>query len=388
MINHIEKLHNICTIINATPIDNYTTVMDISAHISKQFFNAASAFIFLLEPGGNLVCASNTIAHSEIHPVVEYLPVQALYSVLKNETISFGGDDITSETDFISSRSIIAPLIANGKSFGVTIINFPSGEFLADDMDVTIKTVFSIVSSLIYNGILFKEKQNTSDILRIKNDELTRSLNNQNTLLTELHHRVKNNLQVILSLINLQLQRLINPETIDIVQTIEKRIRSISLVHDKLLWKDTVSSINLNEYIQDIVSDLNSAYSNIANRCKFLIEGDALFLSLNQAVPCGLIINEAITNSCKHAFNEHADEPEIRIILTKNTDTINLAIRDNGTGIRDMAVMKNSRSLGYLLMNALTTSNLKGSLSITSENGVTVNVTFPYENQDSISNVS
>lgn len=377
MKNHIEKLHDICSIINTTPIDNYATVMEIAAVIAKNFFEAHSAFIFLLGENGELDCASDTVPHPIGSPVEDYPAIPLFYTIMKNESIYRGAEEDGPLAPYIRQNSIIVPLIANGKSFGITLINSPSNQFADNDSDIVINTVFSIVSSLIFNGIMFREKQKSSDELSIKNDELAQSLAGQETLLTELHHRVKNNLQIILSLIHLQLQRLSNQEMIRVVQTIEKRIRSIALVHEKMLWKEAVSSINFNEYIRDIVTDLNLAYRVSKNMCNIKIKGDDIFLSLTQAVPCGLIINEAVTNSLKYAFAENHKNPEIMIYTEKESDNIiHVRIADNGTGLEEDIDVKNSTTLGLMLMHALATTNLKGTFAIESNSGLTVSIRF------------
>ena len=377
MKNHIEKLHDICNIINATPIDNYATVMEIAAVISKNFFEAHSAFIFLLGENGELDCASDTVPHPLDSPVVDYPAIPLFYTIMKNERVYWGADKDGPLAPYIRQNSLIVPLIANGKSFGITLINSPSDQFADNDSDIVINTVFSIVSSLIFNGIMFREKQKSSNELSIKNDELAQSLAGQETLLTELHHRVKNNLQIILSLIHLQLERLKNPEMTRVVQTIEKRIRSIAIVHEKMLWKEAVSSINFNEYIRDIVTDLNSAYRIAKNMCNIMIEGDEIFLSLTQAVPCGLIINEAVTNSLKYAFADNHKNPEIRICTKKDSDnTIDVRIADNGTGFVEEIDVENCKTLGLMLMHALATTNLKGTFAIESNSGLIVSIRF------------
>ena len=380
MENHIEKLHDICSIVNATPIDNYSTVMEIAAVIARNFFHAQSAYIFVLGEQENLECASHTVQHATGDAADTCPAVELFYEVMKNEMIVWVDENTSSQVRYIETRSLVIPLIANGKSFGVVLINTPSQDFSVDDTDVFIRTTFSVVSSLIFNGILFKEKKKASDTLLIRNSELAESLSAQETLLRELHHRVKNNMQIILSMINLQLQRLNNPEMIQIVRTIEKRIRSISIVHEKMLWKETASSINFNEYIQDIVDDLISVYQTTKDSCKILIEGEILYLSLNQAISCGLIINEAVTNSLKYAFSETWKNPEISIQITSDSDnTIIVRIRDNGRGLKEHFEVRNSNTLGLLLMSALAQQNLKGTITIESQDGVTVSVRFPVD---------
>ncbi len=379
MIANLEKLHDICSLINATPVDDYSTVMDISAIISKNFFNARSAFIFILNDRQGLVCISDTVKNFETPSEDAYPPLPLFYSIMKRESTVTAGEDILRPAPYLEAPALLVPLIANGSPIGIAAISRPSVEFLNPDSSVIINTVFSIISSLIYNGIIFAEKVKAADALNMKNTELARSLSGQQTLLKELHHRVKNNLQIILSLVNLQLQREENPAIIESIQTISNRIRSIALVHEKLLWEDEIATIDFKKYVNDITSELRKAYCAHHDACGIRIHGDDLSLSLDQAVACGLIINEAITNSLKYAFTPQNANPEITITIQKNPDgTAAIIMRDNGPGIGKRIEPGSAQTLGFMLMYSLATSNLRGGMRMDSADGVAITIEFPY----------
>ncbi len=378
MIAHLEKLHNICSLINATPVDDYATVMDISAIIAKNFLDALSAFIFILDEGKNLVCISDTVKNFETPSPGAYPAPPLFYSIMKNESTVTAGPDMISAAPYLEAPSLLVPLIANGSPIGVAAISRPDDIFLTPESSVIINTVFSIVSSLIYNGMLFAEKEKAAGKLNMKNIELAQSLASQQTLLQELHHRVKNNLQIILSIINLQLQRTGDPVVIEPIRIIGNRIRSIALVHEKLLWEDEISAIDFRKYIDDIAAELKRAYCTHHASYTIRIQGDELSLSLDQAIPCGLIINEAITNSMKYAFTPQNTDPRIDIALQKNPDgTATITVQDNGPGIREQIDPESAQTLGFMLMHSLATSNLRGRLSLDAARGVSITVSFP-----------
>ncbi len=378
MITHLGKLHDICSLINATPVDDYSTVMDISAIISKNFFNARSAFIFIFNERKDLVCISDTVKNFETPSEDAYPPLPLFYSIMKEESTVTAGEEMLRSAPYLEPPSLLVPLIANGSPIGVAAISRPSAEFLNPESSVIINTVFSIISSLIYNGIIFAEKEKAADALSMKNTELARSLSGQQTLLKELHHRVKNNLQIVLSLVNLQLQREENPSIIESIRTIGNRIRSIALVHEKLLWEDEISTIDFRKYIEDIAGELKGAYCAYHEACGIHIHGDDLHLSLDQAVACGLIVNEAVSNSMKYAFTPHSRNLEIDIGIRKSPDgTAAITMRDNGPGIKGQVEPGSAQTLGFMLMHSLATSNLRGSISIDTADGVAITIEFP-----------
>lgn len=377
MSEYIEKIRSICGLINSTPIDDYATVMEMAAVMLKNYFNAGSALVFIIEKNGQLVCVSRTGYGVEAEHAHGFAAIPYFYAVMKSETISEAADAHRAEAPFLGNPSLLAPLIANGEPFGLAVINAPSENPITDDSSVEAGAVFSILSTLVYNAVLFRELHGKESDLLTKNEELSLSLSRQQMLLKELHHRVKNNLQIILSIINLQVKREKEKPVVEAIKTVSSRIRSISFVHEKLLWEDEVSSIDFLQYIRELTDELYNTYCT-GRLCSMRVEGDQVLLSMDQAVPCGLIVNEAVTNAIRHAFGPGSANPEISVSMRKSGEgAVRLTISDNGAGIPGGVDLRACDTLGFLLMHSLATSNLRGSIVLSGEAGVRIDVDFP-----------
>lgn len=377
MTEYIEKIRSICGLINSTPIDDYTTVMEMSVIIVRNFFNARDTFLFTLDDEGVLSCVSHTVKNSNTNGFREYRPIPAYYAVMRNETAGIASDDDVELAGYLEKPALLAPLIANGRPFGIAAINAPSGDTLSGNLSDEISTLFSIVANMMYNSFLFRALQRKESDLLAKNEELSLSLSRQQMLLKELHHRVKNNLQIILSIINLQVKREKEKPVVEAIKTVSSRIRSISFVHEKLLWEEEVSSIDFLQYLRELTDELYNTYCT-GRLCSMCVDGDQVLLSMDQAVPCGLIVNEAVTNAIRHAFGPGSANPEISVSMRKSGEgAVRLTISDNGAGIPGGVDLRACDTLGFLLMHSLATSNLRGSIVLSGEAGVRIDVEFP-----------
>ncbi|MDY0320786.1 MAG: 7TM diverse intracellular signaling domain-containing protein [Arcobacteraceae bacterium] len=203
-------------------------------------------------------------------------------------------------------------------------------------------------------------------IVAQKTDDLKTALYEKELLLKELNHRVKNNMQTIVSLIRLQSDKITDDKIQDIFLTIQNRINAMSQLHILLYDQDDVSHIDAFEYFEIIVKELKESYNSENIDIKFDINTR---LKTEEAIYCGLILNELITNSLKHAFV--GQKGEINISLFQKDGEINLYISDNGVGFRENNSMD---SLGLVLVSTLVEWQLKGTITINSNNGVEVEI--------------
>jgi len=193
-------------------------------------------------------------------------------------------------------------------------------------------------------------------------------------LIREIHHRVKNNLQIVISLLNTQSAYLSSGEARDAIKNSQHRMFAISLIHQKLYQADNLSSIDIPLYIYELVNYLKEEYS-VDDNVNIKMEMVPLNLDVAYAVPLGLILNEAISNTLKYAFpNANAGELSIRL---QSDDQINyhLEIADNGIGLPRKFNLDHQNSLGTNLMAGLS-SQLRGILEIKDRNGVVVTLKF------------
>jgi PAS domain S-box-containing protein len=178
------------------------------------------------------------------------------------------------------------------------------------------------------------------------------SLDEKVVLLREIHHRVKNNLQIIISLVNLQMRQSEDPEVRQIMAETQNRVRAMSLVHEKLYGSESLSRIDFGDYTRYLAKQLSSFFGSDSMKVRLDISLGRIMVDINTAVPLGLIMNELISNSLKHAF-PGGREGTIAISGTVDNNVITFVVRDNGIGIPEDLDWKNTPSLGMHLITRL-----------------------------------
>jgi two-component sensor histidine kinase len=212
--------------------------------------------------------------------------------------------------------------------------------------------------------------------------QLEQLLKDKNILLAETHHRVKNNLAVISGIFDLQMF-FENDQRINAIMTNAKnRIKSMSLVHESLYSQSIVSRIDFKMYVESLVKELKNSLQ-MENEVSFQLEIEDIHLDLSSAIPCGLIINEIVTNCFKHAFKDTAN-PKIKIQMNFN-ETFTLSIHDNGSGF-DSENRAEQNTLGLTLIDALV-NQLNGSYSFQKAQGTLINICFKNNDDKRIENI-
>lgn len=208
---------------------------------------------------------------------------------------------------------------------------------------------------------------------------IEKNLGEKELLLKEIHHRVKNNLQVISSMLELQNTQVIEPEVKMALEQSKNRIQTIALMHRMMYQSESVSKIDMSTYLPELVEIVKRTYKKESENVRFYIEAQQVDVSIKMAVPLNLIIHELLCNSLKYAFAGVQDEV-ISIIFEKQEQTkqLCLTVKDNGCGLPKNFVLGNSNSLGFDLIQGLT-RQLKGQLTIHTHNGTEVHIIFPHE---------
>jgi two-component sensor histidine kinase len=205
--------------------------------------------------------------------------------------------------------------------------------------------------------------------------ELQSSLKEKETLLREIHHRVKNNMGVISSLLNLQMMRLTDEVTKEALQDCQNRIQTMSMVHEALYQSENLASIDMKDYLINLTQTVIHGYKT-DTPVTLNINVKDVSMSANQASPVGLIINELLVNSLKHAFPDNR-KGEITVHLNMNNEhRAELEFFDNGIGFQDKSERDKTGSLGLKLVKSLAENQLDGSLKIMNENGARFIITF------------
>ncbi|MBI5591519.1 MAG: hypothetical protein HY881_13660 [Deltaproteobacteria bacterium] len=214
--------------------------------------------------------------------------------------------------------------------------------------------------------------------------QIKRSLKEKEALLKEIHHRVKNNLQIIQSMLNLQLPQIKDEKAIALFKESQNRVYSMALIHEKLYQSESLAKIDFHEYIKSLTSYLFISYGATARAIRPRIRIEDISLDVDTTIPCALIINELVSNSLKHAFpaSRRAEETgEITIGLRRDTgDGFLLAVGDNGVGLPEGFEIESSDSLGLKLVNVLV-KQLAGTILIGEGRGAEFTISFADRNE-------
>jgi PAS domain S-box-containing protein len=202
------------------------------------------------------------------------------------------------------------------------------------------------------------------------------SLKEKEALLREIHHRVKNNLQVISSLLDLQTGRLKDESSLDAFKESQNRVKSMSLIHEQLYQSQNLTKIDFDKYIKNLTINLLYLYGDNPDKISIKINARDVFLNIDKAIPCGLMINELVSNSLKHGF-PGGKQGEIFINFRLDNDKrYTLTVNDNGIGFPEKFILQNTESLGLQLVNMLT-QQLKGTIELDRNHGTTFTIKFP-----------
>ena len=207
-----------------------------------------------------------------------------------------------------------------------------------------------------------------------KNEEQVKaSLREKNILLQEIYHRVNNNLQIILSMFKLQQYNIKSDEVRNVLQSSQNRIRSMALIHEQLYRSENLMDVNFSKYIENLVMHLYSSFHFDPDKVVFEQNIKDVELTINSAIPCGLIANELISNCLKHAFPEN--QGKFSVSMSGDDRNYTLLIEDDGIGFSENFDLENPANLGLQLVGILV-DQMHGKLDISGEKGTSIKITF------------
>lgn len=236
--------------------------------------------------------------------------------------------------------------------------------------DMSLKAVALPMSALqsellMAYGLYFREKE----------EQLQKSLQEKEVLLAEIHHRVKNNLQIMSSLFHMQIRFNDNPAILGLLKDSQSRIRAMAMIHEQLYNAQDFSTVNLGDYIKTLTHYLVQLYGVNSGSVGVTYQLDSILLPMDSAIPCGLILNELIVNALKHAFKEQ-DSGEIQIqLMAMPNQEVCLKIQDNGVGWSEQPTKGKPKSLGMHVVRALI-QQIRGTLTIANNGGTQVKIVF------------
>lgn len=246
---------------------------------------------------------------------------------------------------------------------------------------IFIASIFVLILflGLLYNRFRLKQEANKNlEQKRIKikeqNELLKKLVLEKEWLIKEIHHRVKNNLQIVISLLNTQSAYLDNEDALLAIQNSQHRMHAMSLIHQKLYQSENLSSINMSWYIKELVGYLRDCFET-EKKIDYKLDTESVELDVSQSVPLGLILNEAISNAIKYAFPNDGKGTILIQLKNKENNHYQLIISDNGVGIPADFEIENRDSLGMNLMLGLS-EQIDGNFEIKNENGLTIIINF------------
>jgi len=280
---------------------------------------------------------------------------------------------------------VILPVKSAEQILGAIVLISTSEHSFATNEAEILESVGREVGSAVKRLLLQRRIETANEEIRLLNEDLEKrvvertealqnaltqiekSLQEKEVMLREIHHRVKNNLQIIISLTNLQLRKATDPAVKQIMAETQNRVRVMSLVHEKLYRSESLSRIDFGEYLRYLATQLLSFYMTDAKKVKLNISLEKILVDINTAVPLGLIMNELLSNALKHAFPD-GRSGEISLVIKKSDHTISIYYRDNGVGIPQDFDWRNAESLGLRLVNILV-DQLLGTIELDRSSG-------------------
>jgi PAS domain S-box-containing protein len=213
--------------------------------------------------------------------------------------------------------------------------------------------------------------------------EIVRSLQEKDLLLREIHHRVKNNLQIIASLLNLQSRTITDPNVLEALKNSQSRIRAMALVHERIYRSHNIAEINLKDYLNYLTRQIFQFYNIQQHQIDITVTTEEILADIDTVTPLGLIINELVSNSLKYAFPEGRTGTISITCTPQGTNTVRIVYHDDGIGMPDGIDWKNSESLGLRLINSLV-DQLNGTIESSDGEGTTFIITIQQKREASV----
>jgi len=222
------------------------------------------------------------------------------------------------------------------------------------------------------------ENQRAKDVL-IENETVRKILAERTLLLKEVHHRVKNNLQVLMSLINLQVAGLPDDECTRPLIALRNRIRAISLVHERIYQSENLSEVPMEAYISTLAQEIAASYLDSGVKATISVDVDGTALGVDKAIPVGLLLTELVSNVFKHAF-DLGTPGDITISLRSDSETCRIAVEDDGKGLPEGFSIEGSTSMGMQIVNALAGQLHATVKAVSAKHGTRFEMDLPVKN--------
>ncbi|MEG4533274.1 PAS domain S-box protein [Microcoleus sp. D2_18a_D3] len=271
---------------------------------------------------------------------------------------------------------LVVPILQHSQLWGLLIAH--QCEIPRDWKEWEINLFQQLVNQLaiaIQQSLLYQQLQAELSDRKQAEANLKNSLKEKEILLKEIHHRVKNNLCVVASLLELQSNTVADPQVSKMFEESQNRLYSMALIHEKLYRSTNLAQINFGEYLEDLVSNLFHSYNISNNRIQLQVLAEPISLNLETATPCGLIANELVSNTLKHAFPDGTTGTVSVECYQTGDREINLLVKDNGIGFPENLDFRKTQSMGFQVVCTLT-EQLEGTIEISRGFGTSFHLKF------------
>jgi two-component sensor histidine kinase len=276
-----------------------------------------------------------------------------------------------------ASSYLGVPIQLGERVIGAISVQSTQREGLFEPTQVRLlQAIAANVGTAIENARLYAAAQQEVRIRKQAEQEIKQSLKEKEILLKEIHHRVKNNLQIISSLLNLQAQQIKDRATWEVFRESQARVRSMALIHEKLYQSKDLARVDFDGYVRDLMVYLFRSYGTNLDLVHVEIDAQGVSLSVDTAIPCGLIISELVTNAIKYAFPDGRKGNICVDVGPEDDGHLALRVADNGVGLPLDLDWRHAESLGLQLVSTLA-AQLHGQIEVHSNGGTEFKITFP-----------
>lgn len=280
--------------------------------------------------------------------------------------------------DLIGKKSfslLSVPIITGGKVLGVITLQDYKNENAFDKSQLELLTTIASQAAIaLENAHLFATLEKELDEKKETEKRIKASLNEKELLLQEIHHRVKNNLQIMSSLLRLQSAHFKDQNVQNIFKESENRIKAMAIIHNKLYANPEHDKVDFNDYMKTLIQNLFLSYGISKGTINLKITANDIFLNIDTAIPCGLVVNELVSNSLKYAFPGNR-KGKITVNLYFDNEDLVLQVKDDGVGMDYKMLQNNHDTLGLKLVQLLA-SQLDGNVELDSSNGTEFTIRF------------
>ncbi len=292
-------------------------------------------------------------------------------SNLKRTFVKLGIDRIGQESFSLLS----VPMMTGGKVIGVITLQDYQKENSFDKSQLELLTTIASQAAIaLENSHLFAALQNELEEKKEAEKRIKASLYEKELLLQEIHHRVKNNLQIMSSLLRLQSSHFKDQKVQNIFKESENRIKAMAIIHNKLYNNPEYDRVDFEDYIKTLTQNLFLSYGESTDSILLEIQVEDVFLNIDTAIPCGLIINELVSNSLKYAFPDNR-KGKITVNMHFDNGDLMLLAKDDGIGVDKDILSKNHKTLGLKLVQLLT-SQMDGTVELDTSRGTEFKIRF------------